>query len=65
MTVKYVQFTVCIHSLDADPAALGQLTELLRDATLSALLGQQSDKFKFRNEFDSDIEVELVEQAGS
>jgi hypothetical protein len=65
MTVKYVQFTVCIHGLDADPAALGQLTELLRDATLSALLGQQSDKFKFRNEFDSDIEVELVEQAGS
>ena len=62
MAVKYVQLAVSVHGLNADEEALNFLTGWIRAATKAALLGHQRDKFKFRNEFDSDIEVEITEQ---
>ena len=64
MSVKYAQFTVSIHGLDADRDALEFLEGWIRQATYAGLRGHQRDRFKFRNEFESDIKVELIETAG-
>ena len=65
MSIKYAQFMVSIHGLDADADALDSLKGLIREATRAALLGNQCDRFRFRDEFESDVEVELVETAGT
>ena len=64
MTIKYAQLTISIHGLDADDDALEFLQGWLKGATKSGLLGHQKDRFRFRNEFESDIEVEVTETAG-
>jgi hypothetical protein len=65
MSIKYAQLTVSIHGLDADEDALDFLKGWLQAATKAGLLGHQRDRFRFRDEFESDIEVELVETAGT
>ena len=64
MTIKYVRLSIAIHGLDADEDAPEFLVGWLKAATLAGLCGHQSDRFRFRNEYDSDIEVEIEETAG-
>ena len=64
MAIKYAQFTVSIHGLDAERDALEFLAGWIKAETKAGLLGHQRDRFKFRDEFESDIEVDLVEVAG-
>ena len=64
MTIKYLKLSIEIHGLDADDAAPDFLAGYLQAATKACLTGSQRDRFKFRNEFESDIEVEVEETAG-
>jgi hypothetical protein len=64
MTVKYVQFAVAINGLSASNDALELLRDRIREATKALLLGELRDSLNFRDEFDSDIEVEIEERAG-
>lgn len=64
MSVKYVQFSVSIHGIDTDVEMLDFLKGWIREATKGALLGHNRDFFKFRDEFENDIEVEITEQTG-
>lgn len=65
MGLNYVQLTVSIHGLDADVDALDFLRGWVREATKAGLLGHQRERFRFRNEHDGEIEVEVVKSAGS
>jgi len=65
MGVKYMQFTVSIHGVDVkDEAHANFMAGWVREAVKACLLGHQKEGFGYRNEFDSDIEVELSEYAG-
>ena len=66
MTTKYMKFEVSIHGIDAPDleAASECMMRVLKCTVLATLHGRQSDLFRARDEFDSDIEVELVESAG-
>lgn len=63
MTVKYVRLSVAIHGLDADKEAIELLVGGLKTATFAGLMGDNCDRFRFRNEFESDIEVAVEEIA--
>ncbi len=66
MSVKYLSFSVSIHGISADnDVVVGYLAEFLKEATRAGITGNMKDFFKFRNEFENDIEVELLEQAGT
>ena len=66
MTIKYMKFEVSIHGLDATSPeiAASYMIGWLKAAAYAALHGKSRGLFNARNEFDSDIEVELVESAG-
>lgn len=64
MSVRYIQITVSVHGLDADLGAGLYLAADVRNAVRETLLGNLKDLFGFRNMFDSDIEVEVTEEAG-
>ena len=64
MAIKYARLSIAVHGLDADKGALEFLVGWLKAATLAGLMGNQRDLFRFRNEFESDIEVEVEETAG-
>lgn len=63
MSVKHVEFSVSIHGLEADREALDFLVGWIREATKAGLLGHQRDRFKFKDEFESDITVEIIKTA--
>ena len=65
MAIKYAQFTVSIHGLNADADALDFLNGWVRGAVRAGLLGNQRDRFNFRDEYENDVEVEIVETAES
>lgn len=60
--VKYVQLTISIHGLNAP--SLDGLEQLVREACRSVLV-TQDNQYNFRDEFDTDIEVEIQEIAGA
>ena len=64
MSIKYAQFEVSVHGIDADAKGVETLALEIKEAVRKVLLGNQRDQFKFRDEFDSDLEAELVETAG-
>ena len=67
MTIKYMKFEVSIHGLDAPDldAAAGFMAWWLKGQAFILLNDNEfGSMFNPRNEFDSDIEVELVESAG-
>ena len=65
MSIKYVRISVSIHGLDAPKAdALDWLVGWIREETKAGLLGNQRERFKLRNDMESDIEVEIEEFAG-
>lgn len=64
MAIKYARLSIAVHGLDADEGALEFLVGWLRAATFAGLMGHNRDSFRFRNEFESDIEVEVEETAG-
>jgi hypothetical protein len=65
MTVRYLEISIQIHGLAIeDEAAVNFLTGLIKEATKGALLGHNKDLFSFRNEFESDIQVEVETHAG-
>ena len=64
--IKYVRFGVSIHGIQVqDPAAVEFLKGWIRAETVAGLTGHQKSLFNFRDEFDSDVEVEIEETAGS
>lgn len=65
MTIHYVQFTVSVHGLEADADMLPFLNGWIKEATKAGLLGGMREHYKFRNEFEDDIVVEVAETAGS
>lgn len=65
MSVKYVKFSVAIHGIDAeDDVVIGFMRGWLKAAVKAELEGNMKDYFKFRDGFESDIEIELDEYAG-
>lgn len=65
MSVKYMKFSISIHGLDVEDAVIiKHIKSCLREATKNVLLGDMKKYFNFRNEFESDIEVEFEELAG-
>ncbi|OPY82495.1 MAG: hypothetical protein A4E65_00795 [Syntrophorhabdus sp. PtaU1.Bin153] len=66
MPIRYLNFSIAIHGMEIEDKdlAVDYLKGWLREATYAALMGNNKELFKFRNEFDSDIEVELEESAG-
>ena len=64
MSIKYARLSIAVHGLDTDKEALEFLVGWLRAATFAGLMGHNRDSFRFRNEFESDIEVEVEETAG-
>lgn len=65
MSIKYVRISVSIHGLDVTKAdAFDWLVGWIREETKAGLLGSQSERFKFRNDMESDIEVKVEEIAG-
>jgi len=64
MSIKYASFTVNIHGLDTDINHILFLKGWIREAVLASLKGKATDRFNWRNEFDSDLEVVLEETAG-
>lgn len=65
MSVKYLEFSVSISGINAeDDVIIGYLKGYIKEAIKGGIKGNMQEFFKFRDEFDDDIEVELVEQAG-
>jgi hypothetical protein len=66
MTTKYMQFEVSIHGLDVEDkeAAAQFMCGYIKSGVTAALRGNALGLFNARNEFDSDIEVNLAEWAG-
>lgn len=65
MSVKYLKFEVSIHGIKSeDEVVIGYLKGWLKEATKGGISGNMKEFFNFRNEFESDIEIELVEKAG-
>lgn len=65
-SVKYLELRVAIHGLGIkDKSSIGFLEEWIKETTKAGLLGHQKDVYNFRDEFESDIEVELVQYAGN
>lgn len=64
MTIKYVRFSVAINGIDADKEHLEYLVGWIQQATKAGLLGNCKELFKFRDEFEGDIEVVIEETAG-
>lgn len=65
MSIKYVKVNVSIHGLDATGDGIKFLRGYLREATLAALKGNNKDEFRWRDDLDSDLEVEIEEVAGN
>ena len=65
MGIKYVKLSVSVHGIDAEEDAPSYLVGWLRAATESALRGglKPPELFKFRDEFENDIVVEIEETA--
>jgi len=60
-----MQFEVSIHGVNVnDEVYANFMARAIKEAVKEALLGNQREGFNYRDEFDSDIEVELTEQAG-
>ena len=65
MSVRSLDINVAIHGVDiSDEVATNYIVGWIREATKAVLLGSQKDSFKFRNGFESDIEVEVNEYIG-
>jgi len=65
MAIKYVEVTIAVHGLQIEePALLDLLKGRLHASTKAILTGDQKDNFKFRDDFASDIEVNITETAG-
>jgi hypothetical protein len=69
MPVKYIKLEVDIHGLSINDEYgwsdyFDYLIGWIKESTKAALLGNQKQGFNFRNEFDSDIEVKIIEFAG-
>jgi hypothetical protein len=65
MPVKYMKIEIDIHGIQCNNSVVTEyLTGVLKEATKSALKGDMKEYFNFRDEFDSDIEVDIVERAG-
>jgi hypothetical protein len=63
--VRYLEFNIKIHGIDAeDDAVVGFLKRWLRSAAYAGVMGSMRDYFNYRDEFESDIEVEPLCQAG-
>ena len=66
MSVCYLNINVAIHGLDIESEeATNFIVDRIREAIKTVLLGDNKEMFKFRNEFENDIEVEITEHAGS
>lgn len=64
MPIHYIQLTVSIHGLNADINSSLYLAAEVRQAVRETLLGSLKELYGFRDMFDSDIEVEVTEEAG-
>ncbi len=63
MSIKYVELRVQIHGLDiAKKKYINVLIDNIKQGLLDETL--QDHRMNFRNEFDSDVEVELLSFAG-
>jgi len=65
MGIVYARLSIAIHGLNADGDALSFLVGWLREATRAGLKGTLRNRFGFRDEYDSDIEVDIEETAGN
>ena len=66
MSVRYLNIGIYIHGLNIeDEAAMKLLVRFIREQIKAELLGRNKEIFGFRDEFDSDIEVEVLEYAGN
>ena len=64
MAVRYIQIVISVHGIEVTKQSyLDYLVGWLREATKAGLIEYQKDGFNFRNDA-SDIEVDIVEQAG-
>ena len=64
--IKYLSFNVSIHGLDVkDKDDVDFLIGWLKTSTLACLMGKCKEHFGFRDEYESDIEVTLIEYAGA
>lgn len=59
--IKYLSIEVAIHGLDADADAHKFLCGWLKEATVAALRGHCAAKFRYRDEFEDDVEVSVTE----
>ena len=66
MSIVYLNINIQIHGLkiDEQEAAENFLTGWIKAGTLAALTGFNADLFNFRDEFESDIEVDVTDFAG-
>ena len=66
MSVKYIKISIAIHGVSIEEEATTNfLVGWIREAAKAGLLGEQRrGRYKFRNESDDDIEVEVEEVAG-
>jgi hypothetical protein len=66
MPVVYLRLSISIHGLKIKDQELAEdfLKGWLKEATKAALKGSSASLFNFRDEFDTDIEVEIDEFAG-
>ena len=66
MTIRYLNISISIHGLEIeDQNSVDFLVGWIRQETLAGLLGRNKNLFKFRNEFESDVEVEVTEIGGN
>ena len=66
MAIRYINISISINGVNIEnKEAIDHLVQWLRESTFACLMiGPQAEKFKFRNMFDSDIEIEIEETAG-
>ena len=64
MSIKYVRLSVGVHGIDATEDGVRFLAGWIKEATMAGLTGHSRELLKFRNEFDTDIEVEIEMTVG-
>jgi len=66
MSIVYFNINIQIHGLKIDEQEVAEnfLTGQIREATKAALKGNNASLFNFRDEFESDIEVDVTDFAG-
>ncbi len=62
--IRYVKLEINIHGLEADEDIIPFLVGWLRESTWAALQGSQKSRFRWRDELEGDLEVEVMETAG-